>query len=113
MEVIMQIDKEKGLKVSKVIEATDNRLTAKMLSPALQGSYKERMEEEKTIILKYTPGKRPDVFFTGFWNGTFIKAAMGSISRAYRLRRRDTTRPIRVEPVLPPVREKKGGSDVK
>ena len=98
--------------VTKVVTKETPRLTAKMLAPALEGSYKERMEEEKTIILKYTPGSRPEVFFTGFWNGTFIKAAMSSISRSYRLRRRNTTRPVRVDYTPPIVEKRKEKGDV-
>ena len=38
----------------------------------------EKVEEEKTILVKMTPGQRPEVFFSGFWNGKLIKAAMNS-----------------------------------
>ena len=61
--------------------------TAIELSKALEGTAKERMEGERTILLKITPGQRPEVIFTGFWNGKYIKAARSSIARAYRLRR--------------------------
>jgi len=80
----------------------EKRLTSKALASALSGTPQERMEEEKTIFLKYTPGKRPEVTFTGFWSGKFIKAAMDSISRSYRLRRRDITRPVRANPEVEP-----------
>ena len=61
--------------------------TGRALSDALQGDAKERMEEEKTIMLRMTAGSRPEVTFTGFWNGRFIRAAMDSVAKAYRLRR--------------------------
>ena len=68
-------------------------LTARELSSELGGTFEERMTEEKTILLKMIPGKRPEIVFTGFWNGKFIKAAMNSISKAYRLRRYKSRRP--------------------
>ena len=62
-----------------------NELKGRDLSQGLQGTYEQRMQEEKTILLKMVPGKKPTVVFTGFWNGHFIKAAMDSVARAYRL----------------------------
>jgi len=64
------------------------------LSEALQEKTDERINGDKTIFLKMTVGKRPDVTFTGFWSGKFIRAAMDSISRSYRLRRNSASRPI-------------------
>ena len=64
-----------------------NELKGRDLSQGLQGTYEQRMQEEKTILLKMVPGKKPNVMFTGFWNGHFIKAAMDSIAKAYRLAR--------------------------
>ena len=63
------------------------------LADALQGTYEERMKEEKTILVKMVPGDRPSVSFTGFWNGRFIRAAMDSVAKAYRLRKYAPTRP--------------------
>jgi len=64
------------------------------LSSALAGTPQQRMEEEeRTILLKYIPGKRPEVVFTGFWTGKFIKGAINAISRAYRLRKYRPSRP--------------------
>lgn len=57
------------------------------LSDALASDLKQRLEEEKTIVLRMVPGQRPDVTFTGFWTGKFVQAAQNSISKAYRLRR--------------------------
>ena len=90
-----------------VNEAPPKRLTSKALSSALSGTYQERLEEEKTIILIYKPGQRPEVTFTGFWNGRFIRAAQDSIARAYRLRRRHQTRkqPIEADTKNPKVGE--------
>ena len=79
------------------------------LSKGLEGTYKERMEEEKSIVLTMTLGKRPEVAFTGFWNFRFIKAAMNSIAKAYRLRR---FKPIRPEAENPTVRGEGGKGDV-
>ena len=50
--------------------------------------------EEKTLFLKLIPGQRPEVVFTGTWSGKFIKAAMNSSSKAYRVRRYKPRRPI-------------------
>lgn len=61
--------------------------TGRELSDGLLGNEKERMTEEKTMLLKLVPGQRPIIIFTGFWNGKFIKAAMNGIARAYRKRR--------------------------
>ncbi len=76
-------------------------LTAKSLSKELSGSYKERVEEEKTMVVKYHRGSRPEIFFTGFWGGIDIKAILKTIPRAYRLRRREMTR---LEPVDKPLK---------
>ena len=65
----------------------------KELSNALQGSIAMRQEEEKTIYISMKPSSRPEVVFTGFWSGKFIKAAMDSIAKAYRTRRYKQVRP--------------------
>lgn len=82
------------------------------LSDALIGTPKERMEEEKTIVVNFKPGERPKVMFTGFWNGTILKAAMNSISKAYRLRRNRPSRAAGVDqtrkgPMTQPLKEEK------
>lgn len=95
-----------------VLQAVDNtRLSSKLLSKELSGTYKERLDEEKTIFIKYHRGARPEVIFTGFWGGHDIKATIKAIPRAYRVRRREMTRPIVVE--QKPLEVKGGGgSDV-
>ena len=72
----------------KVPEVKPRPLTSMALSKGLEGSVRERLEtEEKTILVKMTPGQRPEVTFTGFWNAKFIRAAMNSLSKQYRLRK--------------------------
>lgn len=63
------------------------------MSNALMGSDTQRKEEVKTILLTFKPGEKPDVQFTGFWDGKFLRAALNSISKAYRLRRNKPTGP--------------------
>ena len=46
------------------------------------------VDGEKTLTLRIIPGQRPSVVFSGFWTGKYIKAAMDSIAKAYRLTRR-------------------------
>ena len=75
----------------------DAKLTARVLSKELSGSHTDRLEEEKTMVIKYHRGTRPEIFFTGFWGGIDIKAILKTIPRAYRLRRREMTRPAVVE----------------
>jgi hypothetical protein len=53
---------------------------------------KERVEEEKKIVLRMLPGKKPEIVFSGFWSGKYIKAAMDSIAKAYRLHGREVRR---------------------
>jgi hypothetical protein len=62
-------------------------LTAKDLSQGLSGTINQRIEEDRSIVLTMRHGERPDVIFTGFWNGRLVKNAMNAISRSYRLRR--------------------------
>ena len=68
-------------------------IVGKKLSNALQGSDNMRREEEKTIFLSIKSGFRPEVVFTGFWSGKYIKAAMDSIAKAYRLHKGKNIRP--------------------
>lgn len=56
------------------------------IAGALQGSLIERDKEIKTLVIKMIPGKRPEVLFSGFWNGRILRAAISSISKAYRTR---------------------------
>ena len=79
--------------VEQKVLRVDKPLTANVLSGALRGKI-DKAEEERTIVLTLLPGKRPEVSFTGFWNGRFIRAAMDSIAKAYRLRRHSVSRPI-------------------
>jgi len=43
------------------------------------------IEGEKSLLLTISPGKRPEVVFTGMWTGKYIKAAMDSIAKCYRV----------------------------
>ena len=65
---------------------------ASQFSNALESTPKEHFECNGTITLKMTPTARPEVIFTGFWNGRFIQAAFKAISRAYRERRHRPSR---------------------
>lgn len=51
------------------------------------------VEGEKSLLLKIAPGKRPEVVFTGTWTGKYIKAAMDSIAKCYRVTRRRVITP--------------------
>ena len=67
-------------------------LTAKDLKQELSGDYKQRMEETKTVTITFVYGERPDVIFSGFWNGRLVKNAQNALSRQYRLRRHKQVR---------------------
>lgn len=67
------------------------------LSEALDKKLEHFKEGERTIVLRMNPGTRPEVEFTGFWTGKFIRSAQDSISRAYRLGK-PKMHPKRVEP---------------
>ena len=58
----------------------------------LQEELRPPIEGEKTLLLKMTPGNRPEVIFTGLWSGKYIKAAMDSIAKCYRVARRQVIR---------------------
>jgi len=75
----------------------EGTLTAKLLKDQLSGSYEERMNEEKTILITMIAGAKPTVEFTGFWNGMLIRKAMDSVAKAYRIRRCKNTHPARGE----------------
>lgn len=69
-------------------EGTGKEFTATQLSNELGGTIKQRLETERTVVVKMFPDHRqPEVVFTGFWNGKFIKGAQNAISREYRGRR--------------------------
>jgi hypothetical protein len=63
----------------------------------LRDELRPEIEGEKTLILKMLPGKRPEVVFTGAWSGKYIKAAMDSIAKGYRVSRRRVLLPTREE----------------
>jgi hypothetical protein len=67
-------------------------LTANTLKAGLSGTIEERTKESKSILLTLEYGKRPEVVFSGFWNGKLISSAMNGISRAYRLQRHKNIR---------------------
>jgi hypothetical protein len=74
-------------------------LTAKDVSSELA----PKVEEEKTLIVKLTPGKAPEITFMGFWTGKYITAAMNSIAKAYRVRRGKAIPPaVKMEAPLTP-----------
>lgn len=72
---------------------TENKITAVELTQELQGTAVQRTEEEKTLVVKLTPGKRPTVLFTGFWTGKFIRSAQNAIAKNYRVRRVRLSKP--------------------
>ena len=76
------------------IKTEDLGARAKELTGALSGSVMDKMEDDRTILLKMEYGKRPEVTFTGFWSGRFLQGALSSISKAYRLRRHKNVRPF-------------------
>ena len=54
----------------------------------LRDELRPSVEGEKTLTIKMVPGKRPEVTFTGAWTGKYIKGAIDSIAKAYRVTRR-------------------------
>ena len=74
------------------------QLTAKDLKQGLSGDLKQRMEEEKTVHIVFKYGERPDVTFTGFWNGQLVRNAQNALSRSYRQRRHKNMRAHANEP---------------
>ena len=67
-------------------------LTAKDLKQELSGDYKQRIEETKVVTITFVYGERPDVVFSGFWNGRLVKNAQNALSRSYRHRRHKQVR---------------------
>ena len=63
------------------------------------------VDGEKSLLLTISPGKRPEVVFTGTWTGKYVKAAMDSIAKCYRVtgrltRRQSETPTLKVETTL-------------
>lgn len=81
-------------KINMKEEAKEKPLTARVLSDALKPEAKPvgKVEEARTIVLTMVPGNRPEVKLEGFWNGRFIRSAMDSIAKAYRLRKYEGSR---------------------
>ena len=50
------------------------------------------VDGEKSLLLKMIPGKRPEIVFTGTWTGKYIRAAMDSIAKSYRIQGRTIRR---------------------
>ena len=80
-------------------EVKTSGFRAGQLRDALMGTPKERLETERTLLLRMTPGQRPTVTFTGFWTGKFIRGALDSISKAYRMCKHRPSRPF-VKPTV-------------
>ena len=68
------------------------QLTAKDLKQELSGDYKQRMEETKIVTIVFKYGEKPEVVFSGFWNGRLVKNAQNALSRSYRHRRHKQVR---------------------
>lgn len=83
------VERKAFIKQDTVVGKIKNldKLEAKDFTRALAGSEEQVKVEEKTIVLRMTPGNRPEVMFTGFWTGKYLRAALDSISKAFRLRR--------------------------
>lgn len=62
-------------------------LRAKNIYAELGGDLKDRMSQPRSIHLVMTLDARPEVVFTGFWDGRLIQSAMNAIARQYRQRR--------------------------
>lgn len=59
-------------------------LRAADLKQELSGTMEQREAETRTILLTMHHGEKPNVVFTGFWNGHLVRNAENAISRAYR-----------------------------
>ena len=57
------------------------------LAFALGGTLDERLTEVKSIYIEMKDRGKPEIVFTGFWNGKLVKVAQNSLSKAYRSRR--------------------------
>ena len=81
----------------KLPKSEEPKVTASELTNHLL-SKKDRYEGERTIYIKMVVGQHPEVVFTGFWTGKFVRVAQNAIARAYRrMRRRSSTNPPLVE----------------
>lgn len=87
----IEIREQERLLIKKhdTVDAEENikHLKSKNIYAEIGGTFDDRMAQSRTIHLTMTLDKRPEVIFTGFWNGKFIQAAMNAIARQYRQRR--------------------------
>ncbi len=60
-------------------------LRAGALSNALKTE--DILTSDRTLKVVFNKNSKPEVTFTGFWNGRFIRVATNAIAKAYRLRR--------------------------
>jgi hypothetical protein len=67
---------------TKAVEEPE--LRAADLKQELSGTINQRETEEKSIYITLKHGEKPQVVFTGFWNGKLVRNAENAISRAYR-----------------------------
>ena len=75
----------------------------------LRDELRPGVEGEKSLLLTIRPGKRPEVVFTGFWTGKYIKAAMDSIAKCYRVARRQAITPASKVEITPTQVTPEGG----
>ena len=59
---------------------------AEEASKFLGGTYVERSSSPRSALVTMLPGGRPEVTFTGFWNGQYIKVAQHALHKAYKQR---------------------------
>jgi len=72
----------------KVDAVTGENFKASQLTESLGGTLKQRIEMERTVTVSmYSDRRQPEVVFTGFWTGKFIKGAINAIGREMRHRR--------------------------
>jgi hypothetical protein len=76
----------------KVAEAPRQELRAADIKQELSGTINQRETELKTILITMQHGEKPNVVFTGFWNGHLVRNAENAISRAYRHQRHKSIR---------------------
>ena len=86
--VVEEAKKSNPLEYStpKVLEAKET-LRAADIKQELSGTAVPRESELKTILITLQHGEKPNVVFTGFWNGHLVRNAENAISRAYRHQR--------------------------
>lgn len=68
----------------KAVEKVEYHLTAQDLKHDLGGTLQERLLAEKTVFVSIKSGQKPEVIFTGFWNGKMVHNAQNALARAYR-----------------------------